>query len=89
MNIVPVAINENNPTQNAAFICNTIKEKYFFWSIKYSAVNCIRRAWDTFMNKTSDIFNKNSVVIGTNTLQTPNTKEYYKVIHNTFYYIIS
>jgi len=39
------------------------------------------------MNKTSDVFNKNSVIIGTNTLQTPNTKEYYKVIHNTFYNI--
>jgi len=29
------------------------------------------------------------MVIGTNTLQTPNTKECYKVIHDTFYYIIS
>jgi len=87
-NIVPIPIIANNPMQNAAFICNKIKEKYFSWSMKYSVVNCIRCAWDVFIGKTTlDVINKNSAVIGVNTLQMPNTKE--SNSYNFIFYNIS
>ena len=81
MSIVPAAIVAIVPMQNATFMCNKIKKKYFSWLTKYSVTNCIRSGWDTFIDKlTSNIFIQHWKIIDTIIPQIPAAKKHMIVI---------